>query len=52
MYREVYNPHLWPKKRTMEEQRNPNIQGGVPAFRGTRVPVKIPFDYLEPAENA
>ena len=55
MYREVYNPHLWPEKRTMEEQflqKNPNIQGGVPAFRGPRVPVKIPFDYLEPAENA
>ena len=40
MYREVYNPHLWPEKRTMEEQfvqKNPNIQGGVPAFRGPRV---------------
>ena len=23
-------------------QKNPNIQGGVPAFRGTRVPVKAP----------
>ena len=40
MYREVYNPHLWPDKRTMVEQfvqKNPNIQSGVPAFRGPRV---------------
>ena len=45
MYREVYNPHLWPDKRTIVEQfvqKNPNIQSGVPAFRGTRVSVKAP----------
>ena len=55
MYREVYNPHLWPEKRTIVEQfvqKNPNIQGRVPAFRGTRVPLKAPFDYVEPTENA
>jgi uncharacterized protein (DUF433 family) len=26
---------------------NPNILGGTPVFRGTRVPVKTLFDYLE-----
>lgn len=26
---------------------NPQIQGGVPVFFGTRVPVKNLFDYLE-----
>lgn len=26
---------------------NPNILGGAPVFKGTRVPVKILFDYLE-----
>ena len=28
-------------------QRNPRIQGGVPVFTATRVPVKNLFDYLE-----
>ena len=32
-------------------QRNPNIQGGVPVFTGTRVPVKNLFDYLESGET-
>ena len=27
--------------------RNPGIQGGEPIFRGTRIPVKALFDYLE-----
>lgn len=26
---------------------NPNIQGGTPVFRGTRVPVSTLFQYLE-----
>jgi uncharacterized protein (DUF433 family) len=26
---------------------NPNILGGAPVFRGTRVPVKTLFEYLE-----
>ena len=28
---------------------DPDIQGGVPVFHGTRVPVKNLFDYLEAA---
>ena len=32
-------------------QKNPNIQGGVPVFTGTRVPVKNLFDYLESGET-
>ena len=38
----------------MEEQtvhRDPKIQGGVPLFTGTRVPVKNLFDYLETGET-
>lgn len=38
----------------MEEQtvhKDPNIQGGVPVFTGTRVPVKNLFDYLETGET-
>ena len=31
--------------------RNRNIQGGVPVFTGTRVPVKNLFDYLEAGET-
>lgn len=26
---------------------NPNILGGTPVFRGTRVPIKTLFEYLE-----
>jgi uncharacterized protein (DUF433 family) len=26
---------------------DPEILGGVPVFKGTRVPVKTPFEYLE-----
>ena len=29
-----------------EVVRNPQILGGTPVFRGTRVPVKTLFDYL------
>jgi uncharacterized protein (DUF433 family) len=29
-----------------EVVRNPQILGGTPVFRGTRVPVKTMFDYL------
>ena len=38
----------------MEEQtvhRAPDVQGGVPVFTGTRVPVKNLFDYLETGET-
>jgi uncharacterized protein (DUF433 family) len=27
--------------------RNPNILGGTPVFKGTRVPVQALFDYVE-----
>lgn len=30
---------------------NPRIQGGVPVFVGTRVPVKNLFDYLESGDS-
>ena len=38
----------------MEKQavhKHPRIQGGVPVFTGTRVPVKNLFDYLEYQQN-
>lgn len=31
--------------------RNPEILGGAPVFRGTRVPVQALFDYLEGGET-
>lgn len=31
--------------------RNPKIQGGVPVFRGTRVPVRNLIDYLEAGDD-
>ena len=31
--------------------RDPDILGGVPVFRGTRVPVQTIFDYLEAGET-
>ena len=30
---------------------NPNILGGEPVFQGTRVPLKILFEYLEGGET-
>ena len=30
---------------------DPEISGGMPVFRGTRVPVQAPFDYLEGGET-
>jgi uncharacterized protein (DUF433 family) len=30
---------------------DPQVQGGVPVFTGTRVPVKNLFDYLEAGES-
>ena len=30
---------------------DPDIQGGVPVFHGTRVPVKNLFDYLEAGDS-
>jgi uncharacterized protein (DUF433 family) len=30
--------------------RNPEILGGTPVFRGTRVPIQTLFDYLEGGE--
>ena len=32
-------------------QSDPDIQGGVAVFRGTRVPVKNLFDYLEAGDS-
>jgi uncharacterized protein (DUF433 family) len=31
--------------------RNPNVQGGVPVFRGTRVPIRNLIDYLEAGDD-
>jgi uncharacterized protein (DUF433 family) len=31
--------------------RDPEILGGIPVFRGTRVPVKTLFDYLEAGDS-
>jgi len=31
--------------------KNPDILGGTPVFRGTRVPVQVLFDYLEGGET-
>ncbi len=31
--------------------RDPNILGGTPVFRGTRVPIQALFDYLEGGET-
>jgi uncharacterized protein (DUF433 family) len=32
-------------------QIDPEIQGGIPVFVGTRVPVKTLFDYLEAGDS-
>jgi len=32
-------------------QRNPDILGGTPTFRGTRVPVQTLFDHLEAGDS-
>ena len=31
--------------------RNPEIMGGTPVFRGTRVPIQTLLDYLEAGES-
>ena len=31
--------------------RNPKIQGGMPVFRGTRVPLRNLIDYLDAGED-
>jgi len=31
--------------------KDPNILGGTPVFRGTRVPIQALFDYLEGGET-
>jgi uncharacterized protein (DUF433 family) len=31
--------------------KDPNILGGTPVFRGTRVPIRTLFDYLEGGET-
>lgn len=31
--------------------KNPDVLGGAPVFRGTRVPIKTLFDYLEGGET-
>ena len=35
---------------TQAVHKHPRIQGGVPVFTGTRVPIKNLFDYLEAGE--
>ena len=37
--------------RTLDVVSDPEISGGTPVFRGTRVPVKTLFDYLEGGET-
>jgi uncharacterized protein (DUF433 family) len=32
-------------------EARPNLQGGVPVFRGTRVPVQSLFDHLEAGDS-
>lgn len=32
-------------------QRNPEILGGTPVFRGTRVPIQTMFDHLEAGDS-
>jgi uncharacterized protein (DUF433 family) len=32
-------------------QRDPRVLGGTPVFAGTRVPIKILFDYLEAGDS-
>ena len=32
-------------------EANPEVQGGVPVFRGTRVPVQSLFDHLEAGDS-
>jgi uncharacterized protein (DUF433 family) len=32
-------------------ESHPEIQGGVPVFRGTRVPLRALFDHLEAGES-
>ena len=32
-------------------QRDPDILGGTPVFRGTRVPIRSLFDYLEGGDS-
>lgn len=36
---------------TLAVHRDPGILGGTPVFVGTRVPVKILFDYLEAGDS-
>jgi uncharacterized protein (DUF433 family) len=31
--------------------RNPEVRGGTPVFRGTRVPIQTLFEYLEGGET-
>lgn len=35
----------------MTISRNPGILGGAPVFVGTRVPVRIPMEYLEAGDR-
>lgn len=37
--------------RDLVVHRDPQILGGIPVFVGTRVPVKILFDYLEASDS-
>ena len=38
-----------PKEKVIES--NPEILGGAPVFRGTRVPIKSLFDHLEAGDS-
>ena len=31
--------------------RNPEVQGGIPVFRNTRVPIRTMFDFLEAGDS-
>jgi uncharacterized protein (DUF433 family) len=41
----------WYNPRVEVIVKNPQILGGTPVFRGTRVPVQTLFDYLEGGET-
>src|SRR5439155_23929626 len=50
----AYRPSLWRPAMTSSDDvivKNPQIMGGAPVFRGTRVPLQALFDYLEGGET-
>ena len=44
-------PAYYSNMRKTQISVDPRIQGGIPVFAGTRVPVKNLFDYLEGGES-